>query len=40
MAKGGPKTNSNLIYHDAKNASPIFSFEDPYWKEFMVKNSK
>ena len=39
MARGGPKSNTS-IYHDSKNASPIFNMEDPYWQEFMAKNSK
>ena len=40
MAKGGPKTNTTQIYHDSKNASPIFTLDDPYWQEFMARNSK
>jgi hypothetical protein len=39
MARAGPKTNTR-IYHDSKSASPIFSLDDPYWMEFMAKNSK
>lgn len=39
MARSGPKSNT-AIYHNKDYTSPIFALDDPYWRDFIAKNSR